>query len=192
MMSDEKAALIMTHAQMLFIEHGFHGTSMQMIAKAAGIAAGTVYVHFPSKEELIRAIYRQVVIETIDCLLIDFDMEAPPFEQYSRFWKNAREGLATRMELIHFKELYERSPFFNDDDRVMNDEKWLHIEEFYQRGIDIGLFRNMPTCLLGYLSLGSVLSIPHTQRVEPFEMTPELESEMIRASWTAILAEEKQ
>jgi TetR/AcrR family transcriptional repressor of multidrug resistance operon len=43
-MALEKPELIMAHAEQLFISHGFHGTSMQMIAKAAGIAAGTVYL----------------------------------------------------------------------------------------------------------------------------------------------------
>ena len=52
-MALEKPELIMAHAEQLFISHGFHGTSMQMIAKAAGIAAGTVYLHFASKEGLI-------------------------------------------------------------------------------------------------------------------------------------------
>ena len=62
-------------------------------------------------------------------------------------------------------------------------------EQFFQNGIDNGLFRNMPPCMLGYLSIGSVLSISQTQRVTPFEMTAELEEQLIQASWRAILAD---
>ncbi len=188
-MADDKALLIMQHAQSLFIEYGFHGTSMQMIAKATGIAAGTVYLHFPGKNELIRDIYRHAVTAITHIILKDHDENEPPFEQYHRFWTNARHGLTENLQRIQFKEMYERSPFFDAEDQAWGDEQWKTIDTFYQSGVDTGLFRQMPNCLLGYLSLGSVLSISHTQRIKPFEMTQELEEELIRASWTAILAD---
>jgi TetR/AcrR family transcriptional repressor of multidrug resistance operon len=188
-MALEKPELIMAHAEQLFISHGFHGTSMQMIAKAAGIAAGTVYLHFASKEGLIRTIYRRAVTDMLSCLLKGYDPALAPFERYRSFWLNAYHELKEKQNLVHFKDLYERSPFYNEDDRLWADEQWKPVEQFYQDGIESGLLRNMPPCMLGYLSLGSVLSISQTQRVTPFEMTPELEEQLIRASWRAILAE---
>ena len=188
-MSQQKPELILGHAEQLFIDHGFHGTSMQMIAKAAGIAAGTVYLHFPSKEVLIRRIYRRAVTDMLGSLLKVYDPTLWPFEQYKYFWLNAYHELKEKQSLVHFKDLYERSPFYNEDDRAWADEQWLPIEQFFQNGIDNGLFRNMPPCMLGYLSIGSVLSISQTQRVTPFEMTAELEEQLIQASWRAILAD---
>ena len=101
----------MVCAEKLFIEHGFHGTSMQMIAKAAGIAAGTVYLHFPGKEVLIRTIYRRAVTGIISCLLQGYNAELPPFERYRQFWLNAYKELQHKQCIVRFKELYERSPF---------------------------------------------------------------------------------
>lgn len=40
----------------LFIEHGYHATSMRQIAEHAGLALGGIYNHFASKEELFEAI----------------------------------------------------------------------------------------------------------------------------------------
>lgn len=39
-----------------FIEHGFHQTSMRMVADTAGVSLGNIYNHFQSKEELIAEI----------------------------------------------------------------------------------------------------------------------------------------
>jgi AcrR family transcriptional regulator len=39
-------------AYRLFLEKGYHGTSMRQIAKEAGIALGGIYNHFSSKEEI--------------------------------------------------------------------------------------------------------------------------------------------
>jgi AcrR family transcriptional regulator len=51
----------------LFMEHGYHATSMRQIAEHAGLALGGIYNHFSSKEELFEAIiidkhpYKQVL-----------------------------------------------------------------------------------------------------------------------------------
>jgi TetR/AcrR family transcriptional regulator, mexJK operon transcriptional repressor len=51
----------------LFMEHGYHATSMRQIAEHAGLALGGIYNHFASKDELFEAIivdkhpYKQVL-----------------------------------------------------------------------------------------------------------------------------------
>ena len=40
----------------LFMEHGYHGTSMRQIAERAGLALGGIYNHFSSKEEIFEGI----------------------------------------------------------------------------------------------------------------------------------------
>jgi AcrR family transcriptional regulator len=40
----------------LFIEHGYHATSIRQIAERAGLALGGIYNHFSSKEEIFEAI----------------------------------------------------------------------------------------------------------------------------------------
>lgn len=51
----------------LFLEHGYHATSMRQIAEHAGLALGGIYNHFSSKDEIFEAIiidkhpYKQVL-----------------------------------------------------------------------------------------------------------------------------------
>jgi AcrR family transcriptional regulator len=40
----------------LFLEQGYHGTSMRQIADRAGLALGGIYNHFDSKEEIFAAV----------------------------------------------------------------------------------------------------------------------------------------
>lgn len=40
----------------LFMEHGYHATSMRQIAERADLALGGIYNHFSSKEEIFQAI----------------------------------------------------------------------------------------------------------------------------------------
>src|SRR5205807_2789923 len=53
----EREALILQVAEEVLVEKGYHETSMDEIAARVGIAKGTVYLHFPSKEDLVVAVF---------------------------------------------------------------------------------------------------------------------------------------
>lgn len=52
----EREALILQAAEEMLSEKGYYETSIDEIAARVGVAKGTVYLHFASKEELVTAI----------------------------------------------------------------------------------------------------------------------------------------
>jgi TetR/AcrR family transcriptional regulator len=49
----------------LFVEKGFAATKAEEVAKRAGVSKGTLFLYFPSKEELFKAVVREHVGSTI-------------------------------------------------------------------------------------------------------------------------------
>ncbi|WP_106401002.1 TetR/AcrR family transcriptional regulator [Actinocorallia populi] len=49
----------------LFLEHGYEGTSMDAIARAAGTTKASLYTRFGGKEELFRAVLGQAVTDAV-------------------------------------------------------------------------------------------------------------------------------
>lgn len=47
-------------ARELFTDDGYHATTTPLLAKRAGVAEGTIYRHFPSKQALLNAAYQDV------------------------------------------------------------------------------------------------------------------------------------
>jgi AcrR family transcriptional regulator len=56
---DERQNQILGAAAELFVVHGYGGTSIRDIAQRVGLLPGSVYHHFPSKEDLFVAIHRE-------------------------------------------------------------------------------------------------------------------------------------
>ena len=56
---DERQEQIIEAAADLFVKQGYAGTSIRDIGNQVGLLAGSVYHHFPSKEDLFVAIHRE-------------------------------------------------------------------------------------------------------------------------------------
>ncbi|MDD2501941.1 MAG: helix-turn-helix domain containing protein, partial [Geobacter sp.] len=54
--TDKRIAVIQATIE-LVAEYGFHGSPMSRVAKRAGVAAGTIYHYFESKDALIESSY---------------------------------------------------------------------------------------------------------------------------------------
>lgn len=55
-MSHNKRAELIQNALPLFYRNGFHATGMDLVAKETGVSKTSIYKHFRTKEELIRAV----------------------------------------------------------------------------------------------------------------------------------------
>ena len=53
-------------AARLFRERGYEGTTVRDVAAAAGISAGSLFHHFPSKEQMLVEMLREASIVVVD------------------------------------------------------------------------------------------------------------------------------
>jgi len=54
---DHSRKQIVAAAHRLFLEQGFHGTTMRQISRESGMALGSLYTHFPGKDDLFSAVF---------------------------------------------------------------------------------------------------------------------------------------
>ncbi|NPA15436.1 MAG: TetR/AcrR family transcriptional regulator [Deferribacteres bacterium] len=94
-----KREKILKAAERVFAEKGFHTARIADIAKLAGIAEGTIYIYFDSKEDLILSIFKERFGDWLEKL-----------KQRLKECSTAKEKLAELIKL-HFKSL-EEDPHF--------------------------------------------------------------------------------
>ncbi len=62
---DERPAEIIAAALKVFTARGFSATRLDDVAKRAGVSKGTLYLYFRNKEELFKAMVREVLVPNI-------------------------------------------------------------------------------------------------------------------------------
>ena len=70
--SEDKRNAILDAATRLFAERGLAAAPTSEISKRASIAEGTLFTYFPTKDDLINALYRGIKLELADAVMSDF------------------------------------------------------------------------------------------------------------------------
>jgi AcrR family transcriptional regulator len=81
-------------AYRLFLERGYHGTSMRQIGQSAGIALGGIYNHFDSKE----AIFTAVILAHHPYYDVIPAMQSAQGETVEEFVKDAAHRLVSNLD----------------------------------------------------------------------------------------------
>jgi AcrR family transcriptional regulator len=110
----DRAALLRRSLLELVAERGFRGTSMSAVAERAGVAAGTAYVHYDSKDELIVATYVEIKVELSRAAMVGFDPAAAYQDQFMRIWENVYRHLEADPARARFLTQVESSPYAHE------------------------------------------------------------------------------
>jgi AcrR family transcriptional regulator len=70
--SEDKRNAIIDAATHLFAERGLTAAPTSEISKQAGVAEGTLFTYFKTKDDLINALYREIKLELADAMMSDF------------------------------------------------------------------------------------------------------------------------
>ena len=99
---EQREQLILQAAEELFLERGFYETSVDEIAARVGIAKGTVYLHFSSKEELVLALFGRNLNHFLSTLDVILSSPSSPRDKLRTMLEQVYNGvLGTHFHLLH-------------------------------------------------------------------------------------------
>jgi TetR/AcrR family transcriptional repressor of multidrug resistance operon len=91
---------------------------MAAIAQQAGVAAGTAYVHYDSKDALVMATYLEVKTELSAAAMEGYDPDALAADQFRSAWLGAYRHLAADPARARFLTQVEASPYAAEAHRL--------------------------------------------------------------------------
>jgi AcrR family transcriptional regulator len=107
----DRAALVRRALRALVAERGFHGASMSAVAQAAGVATGTAYTYYASKDALVLAAYRETKAELGAAALAGVSDEMGPAKRFRRIWLAIYHHLAAHRDHARFLLAVDHSPY---------------------------------------------------------------------------------
>jgi AcrR family transcriptional regulator len=121
---DRRQALKDT-AMRLFVEEGFQQTSTARVSKVAGVATGTLFTYFASKDDLINTVYAESKSELMAFILEKVNESDPSIKILKSIWKQVVKWGLTNPVQYRFIQLFEASAYGlayaeNHDNKIEN------------------------------------------------------------------------
>ena len=144
----------------VFGQVGYDAAAMSEVATQAGVAKGTLYLYFPSKEKLFEEIYLQCLAERLQACGVDTEERLSVMEKLCRRLRNG-----TRWELAEpvknrLVRAYLTHPVFGKQvENVVESLNTQALTPIFQHGIASGELRTLPLALLMemYIRFGSAV-----------------------------------
>ncbi len=145
---DYRPAELLEAARAMFAERGFAATRLDDVARAAGVSKGTLYLYYPSKEELFKAVVRSGVVDWLASLQRRLADDAIPSDAlltqfFAEFWQRFVGTLVSpiiKLVIAESTNFPEVTRFFHHE-VVMPTVRWL--VALIERGIARGEFRHV-------------------------------------------------
>ncbi len=84
--SEDKHTAILDAAIQVIAERGLEATPTSAISKVAGVAEGTLFTYFKTKDALVNALYLQIKREMTDAMVASFPHHAAIRQQLQYVW----------------------------------------------------------------------------------------------------------
>jgi AcrR family transcriptional regulator len=185
--SDKRSAVI--HATLeLVAEHGFHGTPMALVAERAGVAAGTIYRYFESKDALIRETFRILEDQLLAAVTQDYPEGRPVRNRFLHTAKTIVRHLVACPLEFRFLEQFQNSPFGVDHrrDKMLGREDRNIILDLFEEGLREEIVKELPLPILFDLAFGPLIQICRDAILGFVTLDDLLIDRSVEACWDAV------
>ncbi|MBI3232870.1 MAG: TetR/AcrR family transcriptional regulator [Bacteroidetes bacterium] len=143
----------------LFVEFGFHNTPTSKIAKEAGIANGTLFYFFPTKDDLVKALYIDLKSKLTKYIHESIDDKKPLKETLKGYYTaTLLWGVKHKTEL-KFMEQFNSSPYLKQMAAEETQQYIQPILDLLKKGIKEKTIKTLDVDIIFTLVSGHTFSI---------------------------------
>jgi AcrR family transcriptional regulator len=140
--SENKRNAILDSATRLFAERGLTAAPTSEISKQAGVAEGTLFTYFKTKDDLINALYREIKLELADAMMSDFPRKKNVGTRLRHVWdRYVNWGIANPMQRKVLAQLTV-SEVLSKESRDAGSAPFVEFQAVIRDAIEQQVFRN--------------------------------------------------
>ena len=176
----------------LISEYGFHGTPISLIARDAGVGAGTIYRYFKDKDTLVLEIFTQVNYAFNKTLLHDYDANQPIRDRFLHLCRGIFQyGMKNPYEFKFIEQFY-NSPYGTTLRREKifcncgDTGQALPLEQLFAFGQAQQLIKGLPLAALIALAIGPIVFLVKDSIAGLIQLDETTINNTLAACWDAV------
>ena len=184
---EQKIDLFLASTLTLVGQVGLVGLTMPLIAKQSGVAIGTLYIYFKSKDDLIFALYKKIKKGFGATIFIGFSPDLPVEEGFRVIWENSLRYTVSNFAGQVFLQQFIASPYKREDQAMAVARPVMApLAQLLERGQRQGLLKPDTELLIPSLLFGFVQQIAAHTHHKPERLTKAFMDTSFRFFWDAI------
>jgi AcrR family transcriptional regulator len=141
--SEDKRNAILAAATQVFAERGL-GAATSAISQAAGVAEGTLFTYFKTKDDLVNELYRQIKLELGDAMMSGFPRKQSVRHRLQHVWNGfVNWGVANPAQRKTLAQL-EVSDRLSSESKRAGSAPFIEIQTMVQDARTQHVFRDLP------------------------------------------------
>jgi len=181
-----KRDAILRAALELFAARGFYGTAVPSIAETAGVATGTIYRYFPSKEALVNLLYRHWKLELVDAVMNGFPVDTPIREQFHEIWARMIGFARANPTAFAFLELHHHAEYLDAESRSLETAALRPAFDLLEHTRATQITKDMPSEILINVVWGALVRLVRASWEARLDLTDEVANQAEHCCWEAI------
>ena len=143
-------------ARLIGAREGLPAATTAAIAAEAGVAEGTLYRHFASKDDLLIEAYRQLKADVFGRVVVAKTGETDLGVKLKRVWREIFDAYRIDGDGFLFGQRFAESPLADREGGQALEPANAGLRQLHGEGLAAGLFKDLPLDLMGNLFLGPI------------------------------------
>lgn len=163
----ERKATFLRSALKLFVAKGIQNTSTAEIAREAGTAAGTLFLYFPTKQDLIHELVLNIGKDQSECIKSLLEPTHPAQETFLTIWNGSIRWFLEHMDAYQYIQQVRDSGIIAD---AVVAESNAFFDYYYiaiQKGLEERSIKPYPVEMIGAFLYHDIVAVMNMIRVQP-------------------------
>lgn len=165
--SDDKAARFLEAALKLFVEQGVQNTSTAEIAREAGTAAGTLFLYYPTKQDLIHALALKIGREQSAYIQSILDPALPARETFRAIWDGSVTWFREHMDAYQFIQQVRDTGLIAPEVAAESNQFFTYYYDAITKGLRVGSIQPYPAEVIGGFLYHDIVAVMNLIRMQP-------------------------
>ena len=167
---------------------GLAGITMNEIAASAGMATGTLYIYFDSKEDLINELYAMCNEASKQVCFDNYNEEEPFKSRFKTIWHNLLHYRINNFKEAVFMDQCCHSPFLKESNKELTNNIFQPLFSLIEQGKKEHVIRELDNFLLITFITGSINEIVKHAHYHSKKLTKSVVQDIFEMCWNGIKA----